>query len=140
MLSEAEIIKVLKNHAQYTNAKVIDANTKKEYKVAEAIDGLLDLYNKEKEKNKILKSYSGNLPENVEMILLTKTDFERNISDDYISKDKIKEKIEERFGILCMQLGSYERDNATSELERIAGGINELRKLKKELLQEGDDK
>lgn len=56
----------------------------------------------------------------------------------FISKSKAKEKIEERFGILCMQLGSYERDNATSEQERIAGGINELRKLKKELLQEGD--
>ena len=60
-----------------------------------AIGELLDLYNKEKEKNKLLKSYSTNLPENVEMILLTKNDFEKNISTDYISKDKIREKIKE---------------------------------------------
>ena len=60
------------------------------------------------------------------------------ISHNCIPKSKIKEKIKERFGILCMQLGNYVRDNATSEQERIAGGINELRKLKKELLQEED--
>lgn len=52
-------------------------------------------YFEEKEKNKLLKSYSTNLPENVEMILLTKNDFERNISTDYISKDKIRGKIKE---------------------------------------------
>ena len=37
-LSEEEIIKVLKNHSQYTNAKVIDIETHKEYKVNEAIE------------------------------------------------------------------------------------------------------
>ena len=44
--------------------------------------------------------------------------------------NKVRKKIEERLGILCMQLGSYERDNATFEQERIAGGINELTKIK----------
>ena len=57
---------------------------------------------------------------------------------DFIPKSKVREKIEERYGTLCMELGSYVRDEATPEQERIAGGINELRKLKNELLQEGD--
>ena len=48
-----------------------------------------------KKKTSLLKSYKANLPENVEFICLCKNDFERNISDDYISKDKIKAKIEE---------------------------------------------
>ena len=55
-----------------------------------------------------------------------------------IPKSKVQEKIEERYGTLCMELGSYVRDEATPEQERIAGGINELRKLKRDLLQEGD--
>lgn len=48
----------------------------------------------------------------------------------------IREKIEEKYGKLCMKLGSYVRDEATSEQERIAGAINELGKLRKELLEE----
>jgi len=63
---------------------------------------------------------------------------EKERKENYIPKSKVKEKIEEQYGRLCMELGSYERDNATSHQERIAGGINELRKLRKELL-EGDE-
>lgn len=48
-----------------------------------------------KRKERLIKTYKGNLPDNVELICLCKKDFERNISDDYISKDKIKAKIKE---------------------------------------------
>ena len=65
-------------------------------------DTLLDLIEKQqkeieelKRKEQLIKTYKGNLPEDIEFICLCKSDFERNISDDYISKDKIKAKIEE---------------------------------------------
>lgn len=52
------------------------------------------------------------------------------------SVEEIENRINQRYGILCKELGSYVRDEATPEQERIAGGINELRKLKNELLNE----
>ena len=55
-MSEEKIINILKNYSKYTNAKVIDEETKKEYKVSEVIQDLIDLYNKEKSLNKVLKS------------------------------------------------------------------------------------
>lgn len=53
---------------------------------AEAIQGLLDLYQKEKQKNKILDN----------MLLVNKEQYEfiKN-KDNYISKDKIRNKIKE---------------------------------------------
>ena len=67
---------------------------------------LYDLYNKEKEKNKVytelLKQNENrakiktcmthNLPDNAEIICMIREDFERNFGNDYISKDKIREK------------------------------------------------
>lgn len=44
---------------------------------------------------------------------------------DYISRDKLK-KI---YGKLCMELGSYVRDKATPQQERIAGAMNLLNKI-----------
>lgn len=93
-----EAVKILKNEIDYICE---DKDV--------AIETLLTAYEKEKEKNKeieeeieelkrkerLIKTYKGNLPEDVEFICLCKSDFERNISDDYISKDKIKAKIEE---------------------------------------------
>ena len=37
-MSEEDIILVLKNHARYTNSKVIKADTRQEYNVSEAIE------------------------------------------------------------------------------------------------------
>lgn len=37
-MSEEEIIMVLKNHAEYTNSKVIKADTRQKYNVSEAIE------------------------------------------------------------------------------------------------------
>lgn len=116
------------------------------------IEMLLNALDKEKEKNKefeeIFKQVNAICKDKIfveempyDLIIAdTKYFMSGAFYDNFIQKSKVREKIEERFGILCMQLGSYERDNATSEQERIAGGINELRKLKKELLQEGDEK
>ena len=93
-----------------------------------AIGELLDLYNKEKEKNKLLKSYSTNLPENVEMILLTKNDFEKNISTDYISKDKIREKIEEYNIALSKNQTIY----SLNKMEEIRFAIRSMQELLEE--------
>lgn len=87
-MSEEEVIKVLKNHAQYTNAKVIDANTRKEYKVSEAIDGLLDLYNKEKEKNKELEEM---LKHRIKYTNELEKDLFENASNYVIPKSKVRE-------------------------------------------------
>ena len=47
-------------------------------------------------KTKVVTAYHcDNLPTDVKMIILSKTDFERNINNDYICKDKIREKIKE---------------------------------------------
>ncbi len=46
---------------------------------------------------------------------------------------KIADEIDNMFGEECTKLGSYEKDNATPEKERIAGGINILNKLRKRL-------
>lgn len=35
-----------------------------------------------------------NMPENAEIVCMIREDFERNFGNDYISKDKIREKIE----------------------------------------------
>lgn len=56
-------------------------------------------------------------------ILLTNEELER--IKDYISKEKLK-KI---YGKLCMELGSYVRDKATPQQERIAGAMNLLNKI-----------
>lgn len=54
-MKEIEAELVLKNHAEYANAAVIDCNTMKKYKVKDAINTILKLYDEEKEKNKQLE-------------------------------------------------------------------------------------
>lgn len=79
-LSEEEIIKKIK---RYINGK----DTMKETLVR-AIQGLLDLYNKEKEKNKKLK-------EKCKELIKEKQELTTILEDDVIHKNKIKEKLEE---------------------------------------------
>lgn len=84
-LSEEEIIKILKDTISLFNNDT-HCFTHSDNERVEAIKGLLDLYNKEKEKNKKLNN-------------LIYTKLKLNIIEngicqiDYISKDKIKEKI-----------------------------------------------
>ena len=82
-LKEEEIIKELKEWLKYdTNfTNLPEFESKNLYKL---IQGLLDLYNKEKEKNKELQNY-------MKEYLIPKS----TINLIYISKDKIKQKIEE---------------------------------------------
>ena len=68
----------------------------------------------EKEKNKGLEIRANELNGLAEIV-------ER----DYIHKDKIKA----IKGQLCMQLGSYVRDEASPKQERIAGAINIINKI-----------
>lgn len=77
-LSEEEIIKTIENILLHAETQLLDYE-------ALAIQGLLDLYQKEKEKNKLL----------IEGKFREVADKNSYIKDNYISKDKIKEKIEE---------------------------------------------
>ena len=82
-------------------------------------------YKKEKEKNKKLETH---LKQYLDGELITAKQgkfFEKMIKENYIRKDKLKA-IQ---GELCMQLGSYVRDEASPEQERIAGGINIINKI-----------
>jgi lipopolysaccharide biosynthesis regulator YciM len=83
-MSEEEIMKILKDKVElwdkqrpeYSFSEIVDEIDKEN----KAIQGLLDLYNKEKEKNASLQK---------EIKLMKSI----NINDNYISKDKIREKI-----------------------------------------------
>ena len=69
----------------------------------EWIQGILDLYNKEKEKNKELKSMKyhiekfreQNLSNEIDYVIALKSNFMPYLKTDYISKNKIRKKIEE---------------------------------------------
>ena len=131
-----------------------------EYKInkleREAIKNLIKGYKELEKENRILREYINFAPNLDEMSALEfkniqeqsylrgrndeNINYKNYVENNCIEKSKVREKIEEQYGRLCMELGSYERDNATPHQERIAGGINELRKLRKELLQEGADK
>jgi len=67
----------------------------------------------EKERNELFVASGNNI------------NLERHIKNNYISKDKIKE----LQGWLFVQLGSYVRNEASPEQERIAGGINIINKI-----------
>ena len=110
-MSEEEIIGVLKNHAQYTNTKVINANTKKEYKVSEALQGLLDLYNKEKATSHYIQSQLDIL--NAKLIELENADLTTVYINGFYDgekkwKDKIKAKIKQYEGLKEMDMSAYE--------------------------------
>ena len=107
-MSEEEIIKIiqeLKDGVErygfdYTVEETVVIN-KNEY---DAIQGLLDLYNKEKEKNKLL--IQGKFRE-----VADKSSY---IKDVYVSKDKLKEIIYEDYGATiydyhCDYEGSFDR-------------------------------
>lgn len=100
-MSEEEITKILQELIDmvkeygfdYTVEEAVVIN-KNEYN---AIQGLLDLYNKEKEKNTELQNY-------MKEYLIPKS----TINLLYISKDKIREKIKEYDGLKEMDMQAYE--------------------------------
>lgn len=125
MLSEEETIKeceeLIKEINSHKDKDFIGRLYYKNRPVEELLKGLLDLYKQEKEKNKELEEKCKEVvcvPEGTCFLLKPK---------DVISKDKIKA-IQ---GQLIMQLGSYVRDEASPEQERIAGGINIINKILK---------
>lgn len=81
----------------------------------------------EKEKNEELEKHQKQYLDG-ELITAKQGKFsEKMIKENYIRKDKLKA-IQ---GELCMRLGSYVRDEASPEQERIAGGINIINKILK---------
>ena len=66
-----------------------------------------------------------NMPDNIEMILMYKNDFDRNFGNDYVSKDKIKAKIEES----KKDLKEYENGQEWEIQDEIRGQIEVLQSL-----------
>lgn len=96
----------------------------------QAIQGLLDLYQKEKEKNKLVETYkSYMLPENVEFVIIQKKELEelKDIEADYIRR------MESSNNVLLEQ-GYLSKD----ELRKIMASNTELSAYHKikELLEE----
>lgn len=101
-LSEEEIIKYIKDEIEDETDTYhwFDDNpeNKTRKQIEESINahqGLLDLYKKEKEKNKELDKIkfiiTDKLPPDMKYVCYCNTDFERLFSNDFISKDKIRE-------------------------------------------------
>ncbi len=89
---------------------------------------MLDLYNREKEKNQVIEVFRKDLPENVNIVCMIRDDFERNF--DFVSKDKIREKIEDLEGIL--DLLENEKNYPKYKKQDLIEEINDF----KELLEE----
>lgn len=97
-MSEEEIIKILKeiNVVDFFNTYTDNTTDFSEpRKYCDAIEGILDLYNKEKEKNKELEEKLQQYKK-IEEIVNTITDDEirnaiKNAEKDYIPKSKVKE-------------------------------------------------
>ena len=91
-MNEEEVLKTINNMLLHAETQLLDYE-------ALAIQGLLKLYNKEKEKNKEHKTRIRNLECKIirqkEQIsgLRSKYHVDAWLEDDYISKDKIKAKI-----------------------------------------------
>ena len=106
-MSEEEVIEIIKDFLELREIHSSDSMTKSYLSVyKEAIQGLLDLYNKEKEKreiaeenHKVLSLDLGQalkdlgLPEDT----IISDELVLEINKRYVSKDKIKEKIEEYY-------------------------------------------
>ena len=140
-MKEEEIIAYLKLKVNITKKQIEDGSlflyvedTKKEI---EAIQSLLDLYEKEKEKNKL----TGNDIENFkrEAYMLGKADENKAmigvIQRHYISKDKIREKIENK--IAYCRAEELEDRYIGDKHSQYWGMYRELlEKLEKQLLEE----
>lgn len=83
-LSEKEIIQ----HFEFIKSGIKEETKFIDISILEYFEGLLDLYNKEKEKNKRYEKYLKTKEEKYEKILEY---IETEIEQDYISKDKVKE-------------------------------------------------
>jgi len=104
-MSEEEIIKVLEDRLENSNQYVL-YHSWVGTECFEAIQGLLDLYNKEKEKNKELEEFGEhikifrekNLSSEIDYVIALKSNFMGYLKTDYVSKDKIRETIKELEG------------------------------------------
>lgn len=134
-MSEEEIIKILKeiNVVDFFNTYTDNTTDFSEpRKYCDAIEGILDLYNKEKEKNKELEEKLQQYKK-IEEIVNTITDDDirnaiKNAEKDYILKSKVKEKIDFLKEVLAFaETGRDEK--ATIQANLLKNIIIEMEKL-----------
>lgn len=120
-MSEEEIIDIIKDFLELREIYSSDNMRKSFLSIyKDAIQGLLDLYNKEKEKNKKLTD------EYLIQRDLINAEF---LNENYISKDKINSKIAEYQEILQSPII---KEDYKKEVEHIIRVLKELRELKGE--------
>lgn len=88
---------------------------------------LLDLYQKEKEKNKVIEIFRKDMPEDTELVVMRKEDFDRNFGSEYIHKDKIKYYYKK----ICASVNHFQSKDNNNIVLRI-------KKYLEKLLEEGD--
>lgn len=110
---------------------VIEDTTIESERLRQYIKDLRNELNSLKEIEQLHQEENGKLRVELEQEKEKNKDLQKQLNGafdrGFISKDKIKA-IQ---GQLCMQLGSYVRDEASPEQERIAGGINIINKILK---------
>ena len=128
-MSEEEIIKILKEidivdfYNTYTDSTT-DFSEPRKY--CDAIQGLLDLYNNEKDKNIELYKEIDKLQEKNQVLkVMSQNNFTNAFMEsNYISKDKINSKIEEYEEILDSPII---KEDYKLEVQHIIGVLKELK-------------
>ncbi len=100
----------------------------------QAIENLINRVKELEEKDELVKYCRGTLPKDTIAIMMCNDDFCRNFGNDFISKDKIKEKIEEYNNKLDIQ------DNSLYTLYTFKQVVGTWINILQELLEEQEDK
>ena len=96
-----------------------------------------------KELETIVESYNvfknATMPENIDIVVMLKEDFLRNLGSSYIPVQKVKDKINEYIEQKLVELtktGSYTQNEGTPEQERLNGMQRGAKDIKKILLED----
>lgn len=141
-MSEEKIIKDLKKYIAFSEKEENFNNSEEylfNYDLSIRIQAILDLYNKEKEKNKELEKENSEIREWKYVIdtcedldKLKELDLIKIKGKEYISKDKIREKIQEDTKIIEHTILGGRRNGKTLEYGKRLGRIEMCEELLKE--------
>lgn len=131
-MSEEEIIEKIKNTIQYDKEHRIVTIYDEKPLFRDYLQGLLDLYNKEKAKNKEIRQWKYVIDTYEDLDKLKELDLIKIKDKEYISKDKIKDKIKDLDNLLIET--QKELGTASIEFTIYAHQKNILQ----ELLEEGE--
>ena len=123
-MNEDEIIKIIQDDIDYRLSDLCEYDKRKE---AQAEQGLLDLYPKEKEKNEEINKLKGF--EILDIFNMGKESSRQRIKYDWVEKEKIREKLKEEQERLKAGFGKMYKESLGNSATRIL----------KELLEENNE-